>query len=109
MTISTEYILSFAKNIDNLKFNPASLREEYVKSAYKNQDNDLRGPWMSVQLYKKKNPKSYSVYSPSGKEWTMPWNYNEDGWKKLQEDNLIYWGEAGNACPRKKVFLKDTK
>lgn len=111
ISTQTEYILVYAKNADKITINNDPLRAEYVKAMYKNPDNDIRGPWRGgVQLYKKKNPKSYSVVSPTGKEWTMPWNYSEDQWYKvLEKEKLIWWGVDGNSCPVKKVFLKDTK
>lgn len=107
MTIQTEYILCFAKNIKLLSFNPEALREEYVAKSYKNPDNDERGAWRLVQLYKKKNPKSFTVVSPTGKEWTMPWNYTPESFAELEKDGKVYWGKDGNAMPQKKVFLKD--
>lgn len=109
VTIQTEYIVCYAKNNKAAVFNAAELRKEYVEKNYKNPDSDPRGPWMTVQLYKKKNPKSYEVVSPTGKKWSMPWNYNEEGWSELTSNNLIFWGKDGNSCPRKKVFLKDSK
>jgi adenine-specific DNA-methyltransferase len=108
----TEYILVYAKNKDNVLINHDPLRKEYVDKTYsKNLDNDPRGNWRGgVQLYKKKNKHSYTVISPSGKRWTKPWNYAEDQWyDKLVKENLLYWGEDGDKCPVKKVFLKDTK
>jgi adenine-specific DNA-methyltransferase len=107
----TEYILVYAKNIKNIKLNNDPLREEYVKAMYKNIDNDPEGPWRGgVQLYKKKNTKTYTVTSPTGKKWTLPWNYSEDQWyETLEKNKLIYWGKDGNSCPVKKVYLKNTK
>jgi adenine-specific DNA-methyltransferase len=111
ITNQTEYILVYAKNANKITINNDPLRTEYVDKTYKNPDNDSRGLWRGgVQLYKKKNKKSYTVKSPAGKEWTMPWNYSEEQWKNVLEKNdIIYWGADGNSCPVKKVFLKDTK
>lgn len=105
----TEYILCYAKNKKFASFSSFPLREEYVKKSYRYNDNDGRGPYRLVQLYKKKNPKKYKVVAPNGKIWEMPWNYSETSWKKLEEDNMIYWGKDGNACPSKKVFLSNSK
>jgi len=106
----TEYILVYAKDADNIIINSDALRPEYVDKTYRNMDNDPRGLWRSVQLYKKKNKYSYKVISPTGKEWTMPWNYSEEQWHNvLEKEQLIYWGKDGNSCPSKKVFIKDTK
>lgn len=110
ISMQTEYILVYAKNIKKIKLNNDPLRKEYINSNYKNIDNDPRGLWRGgIQLFKKKNPKSYTVISPTGKEWTKPWNYSEEQWKELEKNNLIYWGKNKDACPVKKVFLKDTK
>jgi adenine-specific DNA-methyltransferase len=110
ISAQTEYILVYAKDASNIIINNDPLRDEYVRSTYKNIDDDPRGPWRGgIQLYKKKNKHSYTVTSPNGKQWTMPWNYSEDQWKNvLEKDNLLYWGKDGNSCPVKKVFLKDT-
>lgn len=109
MTIQTEYILCFAKCIESLSFNPDSLRKEYVEKNYKNPDNDPNGPYMTVQLYKKKNPKSFTVVSPMGKEWNMPWNYTPETFAELEKEGKVWWGKDGEACPRKKVYLKDSQ
>jgi adenine-specific DNA-methyltransferase len=109
MTTQTEHILCYAKNIENLSFNPATLREEYVKTAYKYDDNDGRGLYRVVQLYKKKNPKSFDVVSPTGKVWNMPWNYTPETFAELEKENKVYWGKDGNSCPQKKVYLSDSE
>lgn len=111
ISTQTEYIIVYAKDAKCITINNDPLRDEYVKSNYKNADNDPRGLWRGgVQLYKKKNPHSYTVTSPAGKSWTMPWNYSEKNWKEvLEKNNLLYWGKDGDSCPVKKVFLKDTK
>ncbi len=105
-----EYILVYARDIKNVILNTDPLRKEYVDSTYKNPDNDPRGDWRTVQIYKKKNPRSYKVTSPTGKEWIRPWNYSENQWHDyLVKNDLLYWGKDGSACPTKKVFLKDNK
>lgn len=109
ITSQTEYIICYGRKASEVSFNPDSLRQEYVKKNYKNPDNDPRGDWRTVQLYKKKNPNSYEVTSPTGKKWIKPWNYNREGWKQLEINNLLYWGKDGNQQPQKKIFLKDSK
>ena len=104
----TEYILVYCKDIKHIDTNKDPQRQEYLKKTYKNIDNDPRGPWRGgVTLFKEKNPKSseVAVTSPSGIEWVRPWNYNKEGWKRLENDKLIYWGEKNDKCPVKKVFL----
>jgi len=107
----TEYILVYAVDKNRATINKDDLRQEYINRTYKNPDNDPRGPWRGgVQLYKNKNKNSFTVVSPTGKKWTKPWNYSEKNWYlNLEKNNLIYWGENGDKCPVKKVFLQDTK
>lgn len=107
MTTQTEFIVSYAKNINILAFRPEPLKEDYIKNNYKNPDNDPRGLWTTAQLYKKKNKKVFPVTSPTGKIWSMPWNYTPESFEELEKENKIYWGVDGNACPRKKIFLCD--
>tara|TARA_B100000700_G_scaffold69353_1_gene76874 strand:- start:9573 stop:11540 length:1968 start_codon:yes stop_codon:yes gene_type:complete len=109
VTTQQEYILMFSKNKHFVNINKDELKKDYVKNTYTKDDNDGRGLYRTVQLYKKKNPNEYKVTSPSGKEWIKPWNYNKEGWKRLEKENLIYWGKDGNACPSKKVYLSKSK
>jgi adenine-specific DNA-methyltransferase len=111
ITCQTENILVYAKNIDKIIINNDTLDPEYVRKQYRNWDNDIRGPWRKgVQLYKKKTSKTYTVTSPTGKQWTKGWNYSEDEWyNNLVKNNLLYWGDGGNSCPTKKTFLSDSK
>ena len=111
ITTQTENILVYAKNIKNINFNKDTLNADYVGKTYKNWDDDPRGPWRKgVQLWKKKTEKKYTVVSPTGKDWTMGWNYSESQWyDELVKNNLLYWGKDGNSCPTKKVFLNNSK
>ena len=111
ITCQTENVLVYAKDINKITINNDELREEYVEDSYKNWDNDPRGPWRKgVQLWKKKTKNSYTVVSPTGKEWCKGWNYSETEWyNTLVKENLLYWGEDGNSCPTKKTFLSNSK
>lgn len=110
LTTQTEHILCYTKsNAENVIFTRLPLREEYVKANYSNPDNDPNGPYMTVQMFKFKNPYSYDVISPTGKVWNRPWNFTEESFKKLDKEGAVYWGNDGNSLPRKKVYLKDTK
>jgi adenine-specific DNA-methyltransferase len=110
ITTQTENILVYCKNPKEITINSDGLDPEYAK-VYKNYDDDPRGPWRKgVQLFKKKTTKTYTVKSPTGKEWTKGWNYSETEWyNTLVKEDLIYWGEDGNSCPTKKVFLQNSK
>lgn len=101
-----EYILCYAKNKNKVYFNREKVSDSYIKQTYRLSDE--KGIYRTVPLHKDKNPNTYKVTAPNGKEWLKAWNYNEAGFKKLIEENMVYWGTDGNACPNKKVYLKPT-
>ncbi|PLS19612.1 hypothetical protein CVD28_04125 [Bacillus sp. M6-12] len=105
----TETILLYAKNIQLVEFSRIPLKEDYVSKQYKNPDNDPRGLWRSVEMYKDKNPKVYPVTAPNGTVWEKPWNVTPENFQKLIEENRIWWGKEGTAMPRKKLFLSENK
>jgi len=91
------------------------VRSEQQIKRYKNPDDDPRGPWkcadFSVKTYTKDydypitTPSGRVVYPPSGRAWmTSPENY-----KKLLEDNRIWFGKKGNNVPALKVFLSEVQ
>ena len=104
----TDYILCYCRNLNNISINKLPLRDEYIKTTYTNDDNNDRGKYRLVQMYKKKNPYSYDVTSPSGKVWNMPWNFTRENFLEMDKNNKIYWGKDNNAQPQKKVYLKDS-
>lgn len=104
----TDYILTFSKKTDGFLPNKLPLREEYIRKTYKNDDNDGRGKYRLVQMYKKKNPTSFEVISPTGKKWVMPWNFTPENFNKMDKEGRVYWGKDGNAQPQKKVYLSES-
>jgi hypothetical protein len=77
-----------------------------VEEAYRYDDNDGKGVYRVVQMYKKKNPNFYEVKSPSGKKWNMPWNYTKENFLQMDEDNKVFGGTDGNAQPQKKSIFQ---
>ena len=110
LTTQTEHILCYAKTeADKVVFTKAPLRKEYIEANYSNPDNDPNGPYMTVQMFKFKNPYSFDVTSPTGKLWNKPWNFTPESFKALDDVGAVYWGSDGNSLPRKKVYLKNSK
>ena len=110
-----EYVLVYAKNIQNIKIKLLPRTEE-MNSRYKNPDNDPRGPWQSGDLVAsgERTNGHYIVKSPlTGKEYDVPlgkhWVYSEENMIKLVEDNRIWFGRDGNSFPRKKRFLAEVQ
>jgi site-specific DNA-methyltransferase (adenine-specific)/adenine-specific DNA-methyltransferase len=110
-----DYILVYAYNAASWR--PKLIaRTEGQDKAYKNPDNDPRGPWradgMSARNYYSKG--SYSVVCPSGRVIDGPpagryWVYSEEKFKALDADNRIWWGETGNNNPAVKRFISEVK
>lgn len=107
MSSITEPILLYAKNIQKAVFSRIPLKEEYVSKTYKNPDNDERGKWRNIEMYKDKNPKSYPVPAPNGTVWVKPWNVTPEKFQQMIEENRIWWEKEGTAIPRKKLFLSE--
>ncbi|OBZ17111.1 site-specific DNA-methyltransferase [Bacillus sp. FJAT-26390] len=113
-SVSHDYILVYARNIDN--FNIKLLpRSEEANSRYKNLDGDPRGPWTSDNLTVKTYSENYNyaITTPSGRE-VYPtdgrcWFTSKEKMKKLIEDNRIWFGESGSNTPRLKRFLSDVQ
>ena len=110
-----DYIFVFSKNADS--FVPNLLpRTEKQNKAYRNLDNDSRGPWKTSDL-SARNPYSlgrYAITTPSGRVIDGPpggnyWRVSEEVFWKLNADNRIWWGKKGGAIPQIKRFLSEVK
>jgi adenine-specific DNA-methyltransferase len=110
-----DYILIYAKGGKDWK--PGVLpRTEAQDRAYKNPDNDPRGPWkpgdLSLRNYYSKG--TYSITTPSGRLIKGPpagryWAISEESLKELDGDSRIWWGEKGSNVPSTKQFLSEVR
>ncbi len=109
-----EYIVCFAKNIECLAFNKVPQSEEQ-RAAFKNPDNDPRGPWVSSDYTAQgfRPNQMYSITTPSGRKIKPPegtcWKNVEGVFLKLVSDNRIWFGKAGDGIPRRKTFLSESE
>lgn len=109
---SHDYIVVYAKNIDNFVIGKLPRTEE-ANSRYKNIDNDSRGPWtsgdLSVKTYNANT--DYPITTPSGRVVNPPngacWRVSRERFEELVQDNRIYFGADGNNVPRLKRFLSE--
>ena len=110
---NTENIIIYAKNKTIWRPNQEERTAE-MNAAYKNPDNDPRGPWASVAAQAKSGGLSlkYPIKTPSGKEVYPPegryWAYSKDTYEKLLKDNRIYFSSP-ESRPRVKKFLSEVK
>ena len=110
-----DYIIVYVKQRGAEKrFNLLSFRE--ARSAdYKNLDNDPRGPWASVDITGQSGHATasqfYKIITPAGVEYLPPegrcWALSEDTFKRLKDDNRIWFGKNGKSRPRQKRFLSE--
>lgn len=114
VSVNTEYVICFAKNIEICSFNLLPRTEE-LNSSYKNPDNDPRGPWTTTKLDAKSGSKdsNYEYMFPNGVVWKPSvgryYAYSTETLEKLYNDNRIWFGENGNNVPRVKKFLSEVK
>lgn len=111
---SHDYIICYAKSIENLECNGLP-RSEEANNRYSNPDNDPRGKWASADLSVGPAVESniYEIVTPSGRKVLPPsgysWRLNKKRFEEFLRDNRIYFGEEGNGVPRIKRFLSEVK
>lgn len=114
ISVDHEYVLCYAKNIDELDFRLLP-RTEKMDARYKNPDNDPRGPWKPGDLVANEERKSghYIVTSPNGKQFDSPpgkhWSFGKDRMMEYVKDNRIFFGKDGTAFPSLKQFLTEVQ
>ncbi|MBA1265318.1 site-specific DNA-methyltransferase [Stutzerimonas stutzeri] len=110
-----DYVLVYAKSKDQWTPNLLPQTDEMI-ARYKNPDGDSRGPWTSSDLAARNRYDAglYPVQCPSGRIIDGPpkgryWGVSEANFKKLDQDNRIWWGGDGSNMPRLKRFLSEVQ
>lgn len=112
VTMNHEYILMYARDKENFVIKMDDRNDQNI-ATFKNEDNDPRGPWISSPLLAPtfSNSTVFPIINPNGDEIMPPvgkcWSYNEDGIKRLLDDNRIWFGHDGSNVPRIKRFLSE--
>lgn len=108
---NNDFIHLYAKNKE--KWFPNLLeRTEEMDSAYKNPDNDPKGPWASMPLHAKSGNAAsiYSIKFDNGIIWTPPKGsyprFSKETLILLYNQGALYFG--GN-IPRLKTYLSEVK
>lgn len=110
-----EYILIGYKSKEKTSFKKVMEVPRFRTAPIENPDRDSRGPWVSgnMSMTEKSSIRGgknyYTIVSPSGKEWSRQWKFSSDEYRRLREDNKIFWGRDGNNVPRLKVFPNEAK
>jgi adenine-specific DNA-methyltransferase len=112
-----EHILAFAKNLAFFSLNRVE-RTESADKAYKNPDNDPRGPWREIDYKCAKTADErpnlyYPICHPVTGEEVWPrrsrvWAYGQQEHERHKQENLLWWGKTGNyTLPKLKKFHSD--
>ena len=115
---SHDHLMVYAKSAGDWKRNSLP-REGAALDAFKNPDNDPRGPWQSVAYSvpsedgERRKAYRYSIRLPSGRDVDPPagrhWNGLPNRTDELRADNRLWFGKDGDSTPRIKVFLSEVQ
>lgn len=109
-SVSHDYILCFAKEKENWD---RRLVPRDNTDAYKNPDNDPKGPWKPDPVtahnyysadYVIEKPNGIVINRPSGRYWA----FSEASWRQKVKDNEVIWGE-GDSMPMVKRYLSEVQ
>jgi adenine-specific DNA-methyltransferase len=115
LSVDHDYILIYARDANLWKPNPLP-RSQKQDKAYKNPDNDRRGPWrpnnLAARNYYSKG--TYAITCPSGRVISGPppgsyWRVSEDKFWEMDREGRIWWGKDGNNVPAPKIYLSEVK
>lgn len=111
-----DYIHVYARNAATWTSNPLPRTAEQ-NAAYKNPDNDSRGPWKAENATAAGGHATPSQYyeleTPAGNRFNPPpgraWLYTEQRFKEMVADNRVWFGGDGQGRPAIKRFLSEVK
>lgn len=110
-----DYVMVFARDVSQFRLSLMT-RTDKQDRAYKNPDNDPRGPWRPNNLAARNyySLGTYSITCPSGRVIPGPpkgsyWRYSEERFKELDRNGRIWWGKHGNNVPAPKIYLSEVK
>lgn len=116
-----DYVVVFAKDIQRFaKVRNRLLRNEEQEAAYRNPDNDPRGPWRNDNYTsnksKQERPNSwFPIIRPAdGAEiWPKPhavWRYSPETHSRNVHEARLWWGAEGlNGMPKLKRFRSEVE
>ena len=109
-SISHDYVVVYARSKEDWD---RILIPREGPSAYKNPDNDPKGPWKADPVTAH-NPYSadYTIEKPNGVILSRPlgryWSFSEETWKAKVDANEVIWG-SGKSYPMIKRYLSDVQ
>ena len=111
-----EYLLVYANDPDAFKRSrnlvPPTPKQA---SAYKNPNDDPRGPWQSISMTAQgfRPNQMYTIEAPNGRRHVPPegrcWAMVESEFLKLKNAGRIYFGKDGKGVPRMIRYLSEVE
>lgn len=113
-----DHILVYARDLErwDRRLLP---RGEEQEAAFKNPDNDIRGPWQSVSFSvqsegaERREAYRYEITLPSGRTVKPPtgrhWNGDPTRYAELLADSRLWFGRDGDNPPRIKTFRSEVQ
>ena len=107
-----DHILVYGSQVARAIFNDLNLSEEQAK-AYRNPDDDPRGPWVSTDFTAQgyRPNQMYKIVTPGGAEYSPPdgrcWGNIEINYTRLQAEGRMWFGKNGKGRPRIKNYLSE--
>jgi len=102
-----EYILAYAKDINNVLINRIPLSKS-ARKEYKYKDD--KGYFARTRLmHTTRGRHKYSITTPSGNEVSGTWMVPKEKLLEMIKNNEVWWGKKGDGYPNGKVYLKDSK
>lgn len=115
LSVDHDYVVVYAYDAVTWQPNPMP-RSAKQDKAYKNLDNDPRGPWRPNNLAARNfySKGTYSITTPSGRLINGPpsgsyWRVSEERFWELNRDGRIWWGRDGGNVPAPKIYLSEVK
>lgn len=109
---NTDQIHVYARDTRRLRIGLVD-RSESMLAAYKNPDNDPRGPWRSGPLYAKGRGEERPHTFSNGVSYTPPlgqrFRFTRERLECLDNEGRIYFGPNGTAAPMQKQYLSEAK
>lgn len=109
-----EYVLIYVRMADKVNEAIGLLPlSDADREAYKNPDNDPRGPWVSSDFTAQgfRPNQMYAITTPSGAVYTPPegtcWKNIESEYLQQASEGRFWYGKDGSAMPRRKTYLAE--
>ncbi len=113
LSVNHDYIVCYARDVSCWERNLLP-RSEKQDKAYKNPDDDPRGPWKPSDLSARNyySVGRYAIRCPSGRTIEGPpqgmyWRVSKQRLEEMDRDHRIWWGKNGDNVPAIKRFLSE--